>query len=92
MVTAIIDSKLEIDKHELMDGMRANKIDTRPFFHPLSSLPAYEHLPSAKLARDRNKFSYQISKYGINLPSGMDITLEKAIYISQSLISLITQS
>ena len=89
MVTAIIDSKLEIDKHELMDGMRANKIDTRPFFHPLSSLPAYEHLPSAKLARDRNKFSYQISKYGINLPSGMNIAQNDVVNISKIIIYII---
>ncbi len=89
MVTAILDPKLGIDKHRLMDEMRASKIDTRPFFHPLSSLPAYEHLPSAKLAIDRNKYSYQISEYGINLPSGMDITSEKVNYISRKLISLL---
>jgi perosamine synthetase len=89
MVTAILDPKLGIDKHRLMDEMRASKIDTRPFFHPLSSLPAYAHLPIAKLAVDRNKYSYQISEYGINLPSGMDITAEKVNYISQKLISLL---
>lgn len=92
MVTAIIDPKLGIDKHRLMDKMRIEKIDTRPFFHPLSSLPAYEHLSSAKLARNRNQYSYQISDHGINLPSGMDITAEKVNYISQSLISLLAQS
>jgi perosamine synthetase len=92
MVTAIIDPKLGIDKHRLMDEMRKEKIDTRPFFYPLSSLPAYEHLSSAKLAHDRNRYSYQISEYGINLPSGMDITAEKVNYISQTLISLLTQS
>jgi perosamine synthetase len=73
MVTAIINPKLGIDKHQLMDKLREQQIDTRPFFHPLSSLPAYEHLPSARVARDRNQYSYQISKYGINLPSGMNL-------------------
>jgi perosamine synthetase len=91
MVTAIIDRKLGIHKHRLMDEMRIRGVDTRPFFHPLSNLPAYANLPSAKLARDRNQFSYQISEHGINLPSGMDITLEKVMYISQSLRSLISQ-
>jgi perosamine synthetase len=89
MVTAIIDPQLGIDKHKLMDRMREYEIDTRPFFHPLSSLPAYEYLPSAKLARDRNKHSYQISEYGINLPSGMNITAQKVRYISEILTSLL---
>ena len=90
MVTAIIDRKLEIDKHQLMDKMRANKIDTRPFFHPLSSLPAYKHLASARLARDRNQHSYQISGQGINLPSGMNISKDNVKDISKSLIKIIS--
>jgi perosamine synthetase len=89
MVTAIIDPKLGIDKHRLMDEMRKEKIDTRPFFYPLSSLPAYEHLPSAKLARDRNQYSYRISDRGTNLPSGMNITLENVKNISEVLIKII---
>ena len=89
MVTVIIDTNLGLDKHQLMDELSQKKIDTRPFFHPLSSLPAYEHLPAAKLARDRNRSSYQIAKYGINLPSGMNLTPEKIAYISQSFRQLI---
>ena len=86
MVTAIIDPKLGIEKKLLMDKMLEDKIDTRPFFHPLSSLPAYSHLPSTKLARDQNKYSYQISQNGINLPSGMNIKTEDVKSISKALI------
>ena len=89
MVTAILDAKLDLDKHQLMNALSQKKIDTRPFFHPLSSLPAYEHLPSAKLAHARNRSSYQISQYGINLPSGMNMSKEDVIYISQELINFI---
>jgi perosamine synthetase len=89
MVTAIIDSKLGIDKHKLIEKMREQQIDTRPFFHPLSSLPAYENLSSARIARDRNRCGYQMSEYGINLPSGMDMTEEKVKYVSQIFASLI---
>ena len=90
MVTAIIDPKLDIDKHRLVDKMRASKVDTRPFFHPLSSLPAYEHLANAKLARDRNRYSYQISGQGINLPSGMNISRDNVKDISKLLINIIS--
>jgi perosamine synthetase len=89
MVTAIIDPKLGIDKHRLMDEMRKERIDTRPFFHPLSNLPAYEHLSSAKLARDQNQCSYQLSEYGINLPSGMNLTKKNILQVSQSLVTIL---
>jgi perosamine synthetase len=51
-------------------------IDTRPFFHPLSSIPAYEGSEQANLARQRNKVVYGISPYAINLPSALNLTHE----------------
>ena len=53
------------------------ELDCRPFFHPLSSLPAYAHLEIAKSARVRNRVSYALSPYGINLPSGFNMTEER---------------
>ncbi len=90
MVTVIIAPKSGMGKHQLMDRLREQKIDTRPFFHPLSSLPAYKDLPSAKSARDRNHHSYRVSQYGINLPSGMDMTQEKVIYICEKIKKILT--
>jgi perosamine synthetase len=90
MVTVIIDPKSGMEKHQLMDRLREQRIDTRPFFHPLSSLPAYKNLLSAKLARDRNHHSYRVSQYGINLPSGMDMTREKVIYICEKIKEILT--
>ncbi len=81
MVTAILDEKLGIDKRRLMEVMAERGIDCRPFFHPLSSLPAYEHLPQAQQARQRNLVSYRISPYGINLPSSLNMTEEKVRYV-----------
>ncbi len=85
MVTAIFDPKLGIDKHQLMDELRKENIDTRPLFYPLSSLPAYQHLPGAEVARKRNLNGYKISGRGINLPSGMDINIEKVEYVCHRL-------
>jgi perosamine synthetase len=92
MVTLIIDPKLSIEKAQLMNKLSHYNIDTRPFFYPLSSLPAYQNLPSARLARDRNCHSYQISKYGINLPSGMNITREKTSYICEKIKEILAQN
>jgi perosamine synthetase len=89
MVTAIVDKKLGIRKDRLMQLMSEKNIDCRPFFHPLSSLPAYEHLEQAKQARLRNRVSYQIGPYGINLPSAMNMTEEKIRYVCETLKEIV---
>lgn len=81
MVTAIIDKKLGLRKERMIELLAKKNIDCRPFFYPLSFLPAYEKLESAKQARQRNMISYEISPYGINLPCGMSMTEEKVGYV-----------
>jgi perosamine synthetase len=90
MVTVIMDPMIGIDNHQLMDALKEEHIDSRPFFHPLSSLPAYKSSHSAKLARDRNHHSYHIAKYGINLPSGMNLTQEKVAYVCEKIAKILT--
>lgn len=85
MVTAVLDKKFKITKDRLIELMNENNIDCRPFFYPLSSLPAYEHLEQAHHARKRNHVAYEISPYGINLPSGLNMTEEKVKYICKNL-------
>jgi perosamine synthetase len=74
MVTAIVDPALGLVKEELMQRFLERGIDTRPFFHPLSSLPAYRVCPSTRTAQERNCVSYRIGRCGINLPSGFNVT------------------
>lgn len=84
MVTAIVDSRFGLDKEILAEAMSKRNIDTRPFFYPLSSIPAYADTPQARDAARRNPVSYRISPYGINLPCGMDMTEEKIAYVCES--------
>jgi len=84
MITAIVDSNYGIEKAGLMERMSEKNIDCRPFFHPLSSLPAYKALEQAHRARSRNKVSYEISPYGINLPSGLKMTEDTVKYVCDS--------
>jgi perosamine synthetase len=74
MVTLVLDQKLGLNKTQLMQRLSQHGIDTRPFFHPLSSIPAYEDSEQAYLARQRNKVVYGISPYAINLPSALSLT------------------
>ncbi len=81
LVTVITDRGFRLDKDSIIELMSGQHIDCRPFFRPLSSLPAYGDLPQAQLARRRNQVSYEISPYGINLPSSMSISTEQVSYV-----------
>ena len=92
MVTAILDPKLGLAKEEVLEQLSRNGIDGRPFFHPLSSLPAYAHLAQSRKSKESNPVSYRLSPYGLNLPSGMDMDEEKVIFVCQMLKRLLSNA
>ncbi|HWR02773.1 MAG TPA: DegT/DnrJ/EryC1/StrS family aminotransferase [Humidesulfovibrio sp.] len=89
MVTIVLDPALAqakgLDKARLMALFKAQNIDTRPFFSPLSSIPAYADTDQGKAARARNAASYAIGPYGLNLPCGMSLTEAQAERVCASL-------
>jgi perosamine synthetase len=89
MVTVILDEKFGLKKETLMALISEKSIDCRPFFYPLSSLPAYQNLEQTKQAQQRNKNAYKISPYGLNLPSGMNMTEEKVDYVCDVLKTIL---
>ncbi len=89
MVTVVLDEKFGFKKEELISLMSEKNIDCRPFFYPLSSMPAYKDLKQVTQAQKRNKNAYKISPYGINLPCGMNMTKEKVGYVCNVLKSVI---
>lgn len=91
MVTVILDKALGIKKEKLMQLLADRNIDSRPFFHPLSAIPAYQNMEEAKKAKERNIVSYQISSYGVNLPSGFNMTKDLVKYVCDSLRSILSQ-
>jgi len=89
MITVIIDKILGLKKEELMAKMDSKNIDCRPFFYPLSSLPAYKHFNGIKKAKQQNIVSYEISPYGINLPSALSVTQDQIISVCNSLKEIV---
>lgn len=85
MVTIIISSKLEITKGKVINLMAEKDISCRPFFYPLSSLPAYKETKTSKNAEIKNKVAYSIHPFGINLPCGMNMTENKVKYVCNNL-------
>lgn len=74
MVTVIPDASFGMDKFALMEGFRERKIDTRPFFSPLSSLPAFADRPGSSAYMPAQPAGEFIAKSGVNLPSGYHLT------------------
>jgi perosamine synthetase len=85
MVTVILDPRFGIQKARLMQLLSEHNIDSRPFFTPLSSLPPYHATPPAQEARRRNAISYNLSPYGVNLPSSLNLTENQVKYVSDTL-------
>jgi perosamine synthetase len=81
MVTAVIGPEHGITKEQMMAALDAHAISTRPFFYPLSSLPAYAGTPGAIAAQQRNRIAYSVAKRGLNLPSALNLTREQVAYV-----------
>jgi perosamine synthetase len=91
MVTALFDKATGLDKTVVMEFLKERAIDSRPFFHPLSALPAYAGLPSAQEAQKRNRVAYDLGVRGVNLPSALCLTREQVQRVCSVLRELIAQ-
>ena len=89
MVTIVLDRSFGITKEHVMGLLRKRQIDCRPFFYPLSSLPAYANCTQAQEAQQRNHVSYQISPYAINLPSALCMTENEVKYVCEVLTDIL---
>ncbi len=74
MTTAILDPSLGLDKFAVMAEFDKRNIDSRPFFSRLSSLPAFAERSSSKRFVTGNDRGALISQFGVNLPSGYNLT------------------
>lgn len=92
MVTVVLDDSYDLPKEKVMQLLEARSIDSRPFFHPLSSLPAYAGSPWAGRARSRNSVSYRVSRQGVNLPCALNMTEAKVIYVCDELKRILAAS
>lgn len=85
MNTVVLAERFGLPKEQAMALLRDRNIDCRPFFYPLSSLPAYREGVQAKAAQERNRTSYRLSPWALNLPSGLNLTEQKVRYVADVL-------
>ncbi len=81
VVTAIVDSQYGWNKEDLMAAFRKQGIDTRPFFYPISSMPAYKKYSQGRHYRQNNKNAYRLSAYGISFPSAANLTKKDVLFV-----------
>lgn len=65
MYSILIDPAYGSSRDAVCDNLAQYKIDTRPFFYPLSALPPFQHVRTG----DNCAVSYRLSAQGLNLPS-----------------------
>jgi perosamine synthetase len=78
MVSALIDPPFPMGRDDLILALRAAGIDSRPFFHPLDTLPPYKSDSPCPVALN-------LSRRGINLPSSPTLTVEQVSRICATL-------
>ncbi|GGA85071.1 glutamine--scyllo-inositol aminotransferase [Arenimonas soli] len=66
MPTIVVDDGIRFDRADLLARFKADNIDGRVFFWPLSALPPFEPRPG-------HAVSHRLSARGVNLPSYHDL-------------------
>lgn len=89
MVTIMLDPEIGLDKFALMAELDKRNIDSRPFFSPLSSLPAFDERPRAKRFVRSDDKGVRVSTYGVNLPSGYNMTEADADLVASAVTEII---
>jgi perosamine synthetase len=78
MVSALIDPPFPLGRDDLVVALRQEGIDSRPFFHPLDTLPPYRTQTPCPVA-------LSLSRRGINLPSSPTLTTAQVSRICATL-------
>ncbi len=74
MYSLLVEPDFPLTRDELILALRAHHIDSRPFFHPLDTLPPYQSTTPQPIA-------LRLSQQGMNLPSAPSLTDEQIAYI-----------
>ncbi len=77
----------KLNNFDIIEKLNFLKIPSRPFFYPLSSLPAYEKYKTG--SKDKNPNAYDISSRGITLPSHYDLTDSQVSFVCEGIKEII---
>jgi len=81
MYSILVQDEYGMSRDELMQVLRANEIDSRPFFYLIHTMPPYADSVTPQEAAHGFPVATQLSQRGINLPSAPSLTREQIEYI-----------
>ena len=85
----IVGESYGIQKIEMQESLKNLNIPVRPFFYPLSSLPAYSMYHGSE---SLNPVSYDISSRGITLPCHYELTDKQIDCISEGIKKVLNEN
>jgi perosamine synthetase len=90
-ITALVFGRSHnLSKQEAIDRLAEINVPARPFFYPLSSLPAYPGLEEKY--RPLNPNAYDISARAINLPGALNLTEDQIDFVCDGIKKVVAQS
>jgi perosamine synthetase len=84
MYSLLVENEFGTTRDQLMDCLKGQQIDSRPFFYPLHLQPLYEH----RFRGESYPVAEELSQKGINLPSGNELTEPQVRCIANAIRSL----
>lgn len=84
MTTVILHRSDNYHRGGVMRHLKNAGIATRPFFAPLSGLPAYTHDVNFRVI-------HKLGNYGMNLPSGLTLTEDDVDYVCKKLLEILDE-
>lgn len=81
MSSIVLDKDFGLTRDEIIAKLKEKKIDTRPFFYPLSMFPMWKE--------QKTPNAHHVGLNGINLPSGVNLTEEQVVYVSEQVKNIL---
>ena len=85
--SVVFDKSLDLKKDEIIQRLSKINIPARPFFYPLSSLPAYKKFNTG--SRRDNPVAYDVSERGITLACHFDLSDEQIDSICEGIKNIL---
>ncbi|MES2528834.1 MAG: DegT/DnrJ/EryC1/StrS family aminotransferase [Bdellovibrionota bacterium] len=81
----VFGNEHKITGAEVIERMAELNLPVRPFFYPLTSIPAYQKQVAGIDYKSLNPVAYDVSKRGVNLPCAMNLTAEQIKAVTDGL-------
>jgi len=80
----VLDAGGARTRDQVMQELAETGVETRPFFHPMHTLPMYATTPG-----QRFPVAERLSAYGFNLPSSANLSESDIDYVCERLLQLV---